>query len=95
MSSTKIQEHPRGLSLKDLITWTITLVVLGVGAWGTMKVNEAIMNTKFNDFKNNQEIQNQYFDKRLDKQDEKLDEIIDGITEIKLQLKDKQNRPGS
>lgn len=83
---------PRNITLQNLITWTITLGIVAIGAFGTMKVNEAIMNTKFNDFKEQTEQNNQYFDKRFEKQDVKLDLIIDGLHKIELQLKDKQDR---
>lgn len=92
MSSIKQQAHPHIVTIKDLVTWTITLGILAGGVWGGMKVNEAVMNTKFNDFKENTKVQSEYFDKRLDKQDDKLDLIITSLHQIELNLKDKQDR---
>lgn len=93
MSATKTQQiEQRKITLKDLITWTISLAIIGGSAWGGMKVNEAILNTRFNSFKAETETNMQYIHRRMDRQDEKLDEIIEGIHKLELQLKDKKDR---
>ncbi len=88
----KSQAHQKTITPKDLISWSITLGVIFITYIGSLRISEAILNTKFNDFKETTLEKNKQYEERITKQDAKLDLIISGIHNIELQLKDKEDR---
>ncbi len=95
MSSTAAQQtqERKPVTIDKIIGWAITIGIIFLGGYVTLKTNEAMINTKLENLERQSNTRNEYYEKRFDKQDEKLDKIIDGIHAIDLQLKDKLDRP--
>lgn len=81
-----------GVQLKDIVGWVITAIVIAVSWFGTVKVNEALLDYRINSLEKAQGRQYEYLNDRIDKIDSKIEKIIEGQQRIELILKDKQDR---
>lgn len=98
MSSTKTHSHNPdrekfgGITLKDLVAWGIGLGIVFFGGYVGMKITDAALDAKFDSFKQQTDKTLERHEQTLEKIDTKLDLVNENLNQIKLELKDKQNR---